>query len=126
MTTAVEEFFDPEFFNRIDEMVILKPFESDTARAVTERELGLLTARLAREAVDLRVDGTVVDFLQGCGFDPAYGARGLRRTLRHHLMAPVAECVLAGRCSSADPITVEVSLSGDALRARRVPQGFRP
>ena len=100
VTAAVEKFFDPEFFNRIDETVIMKPFDTSTARQVTAREVGLFTARLARESVELRVDRTVVEFLHDCGFDPIYGARGLRRTVRTHLVAPAAQCA---SCAIAQP-----------------------
>jgi len=110
VTTAVEEFFDPEFFNRIDETVIMEPFSTSTARQVTGREVELFTARLARESVELRVDETVVQFLQDCGFDPTYGARGLRRTIRTHLIAPAAECVLRGRTTPTARIVIEAKM----------------
>lgn len=110
VTAAVEEFFDPEFFNRIDETVIMEPFSTSTARQVTRREMELFTARLARESVELRVDETVVQFLQDCGFDPIYGARGLRRTIRSHLIAPAAECVLRGRTTPTARIVIEAKM----------------
>lgn len=110
VTAAVEEFFDPEFFNRIDETVVMEPFSTSTAWQVTEREVELFTARLARESVELRVDETVVQFLQDCGFDPIYGARGLRRTIRTHLIAPAAECVLRGRTTPTTRIVIEANM----------------
>ncbi|MDX1877235.1 AAA family ATPase [Mycolicibacterium sp. 141076] len=110
VTAAVEQFFDPEFFNRIDETVIMQPFSTSTARQVTAREVELFTARLARESVELRVDETVVQFLQDCGFDPIYGARGLRRTIRSHLIAPAAECVLRGRTTPTARIVIEAKM----------------
>lgn len=123
VTAAVEDFFDPEFFNRIDEMVIMKPFETSTARQVTEREVGLLTARLARESVELRVHRAVIDFLHDCGFDPIYGARGLRRTIRTHLIAPVAECVSRCHTTTVKPIVVEAALVDGAVVANLVANG---
>lgn len=122
VAAAVEGFFDPEFFNRIDEMVIMKPFENSTARQVTEREVGLLAARLGRESVELRVHHSVIDFLHDCGFDPIYGARGLRRTIRTHLVAPVAECISRCRATMADPIVVEATLVNGAVVANPVAQ----
>lgn len=120
VAAAVEDFFDPEFFNRIDEMVIMKPFEISTARQVTEREVGLLAARLRRESVELRVHHAVIDFLHDCGFDPIYGARGLRRTIRTHLIAPVAECISRCRSTMANPIVVEATLANGAVVANLV------
>lgn len=115
VTAAVEEFFDPEFFNRIDETVIMEPFSTSTARQVTGREVELFTARLARESVELRVDETVLEFLHDCGFDPIYGARGLRRTVRTHLIAPAAECVLRSRSTPTARIVIEAKLVDGAI-----------
>ena len=115
VTSAVEQFFDPEFFNRVDEMVVMKPFEVSTARQVTLREVSLFTARLARESVDLRVDDAAVTFLHDRGFDPIYGARGLRRTVRTHLVAPVAECLLRCRATSSGPIAIEATVVDGAI-----------
>lgn len=115
VTAAIEEFFDPEFFNRIDETVIMEPFSTSTARQVTGREVELFTERLARESVELRVDETVVEFLQDCGFDPIYGARGLRRTVRTHLMAPAAECVLRSRSTPTARIVIEAKMADGAI-----------
>lgn len=115
VTSAVERFFDPEFLNRVDEMVIMKPFETSTARQVTLREVSLFTARLARESVALRVDDAAVAFLHDSGFDPIYGARGLRRTVRTHLIAPVAECLLRCRATSSGPIAIEATVVHGAI-----------
>lgn len=115
VSAAVEEFFDPEFFNRIDETVIMEPFSASTARQVTGREVELFTARLARESVELRVDETVVQFLQDCGFDPIYGARGLRRTIRTHLVAPAAECVLRSRATPTARLVLEARVADGAI-----------
>ncbi|MCV7170434.1 ATP-dependent Clp protease ATP-binding subunit [Mycobacterium manitobense] len=118
VSAAVEEFFDPEFLNRIDETVVMAPFDASTARKVTVREVGLFSARLAREHVELRVDYPVMEFLQDCGFDPIYGARGLRRTIRSHLVAPVAECVLRARTTPTTPIVVEATVIDHAVAVR--------
>ncbi len=115
VTKAVETFFDPEFFNRIDEMVVMNPFDDSTARQVTTLEVGLLVRRLARESVDLHIDPSVVDFLQECGFDPVYGARGLRRTIREHLVAPVAESLLATRRSGRAPVALNAVRAGGTI-----------
>lgn len=112
---AVENFFDPEFFNRIDETVVMDAFQPATARRVTALEVDIVVRRLARESVELRVDPAVLDLLQDGGFDPVYGARGLRRTIRRQLIAPVAECVLASRPAGRSPIVLRASVSADSV-----------
>lgn len=92
---AVESFFDPEFFNRIDETVVFEAFDDDTAEGVSRKEIHYLVGRLKRRGVELHVDDDVVEFIRRRGFDPVYGARGLRRAIRAELAEPVARAVLA-------------------------------
>lgn len=112
---AVEDFFDPEFFNRIDETTILNPITSTVARDVTRRDVNAFVDRLAQESITLEVDTTAAEFLQDRGFDPVYGARGLRRTIRQHLIAPVAECVLRERPVGRSPITLVARADDDRI-----------
>jgi ATP-dependent Clp protease ATP-binding subunit ClpA len=115
VTAAVESFFDPEFFNRIDETVVMDPFDDDTARRVTAHEVDELVRRLARESVDLRVDAAVVDALRDRGFDPVYGARGLRRTIREQLVAPVADELLRRRPVGRERVSITARLGSEGI-----------
>jgi ATP-dependent Clp protease ATP-binding subunit ClpA len=109
---AVEEFFDPEFFNRIDETVVFDAFDDTTAERVTRKEIGDLVRRLKARDVDLEVDDSVVDFVQRRGFDPVYGARGLRRTIRTELTEPVAWAVLT---AAQKPVTLKAQVRDGEL-----------
>ncbi|OBC09138.1 AAA family ATPase [Mycobacterium sp. 852013-50091_SCH5140682] len=109
---AVEEFFDPEFFNRIDETVVFDAFDDTTAERVTRKEIGDLVRRLKARDVDLDVDDSVVDFVQRRGFDPVYGARGLRRTIRTELTEPVAWAVLT---AARKPVTLKARVHDGEL-----------
>ncbi|OBK65657.1 AAA family ATPase [Mycolicibacterium fortuitum] len=106
---AVESFFDPEFFNRIDETVVFDAFDDDTAERVTRKEVLDLVGRLKRRGVELHVDDDVIEFVRRSGFDPVYGARGLRRAIRTELAEPVARTVLANR-SSPRPLALKAHL----------------
>lgn len=123
ITDAVENFFDPEFFNRIDETVVMDAFQPATARQVTALEVDIVVRRLARESVELRVDAAVLDLLQDGGFDPVYGARGLRRTIRRQLIAPVAECVLEARPAGRTPLALRASVSAGSVSVTVVREG---
>ncbi|MBF6443665.1 ATP-dependent Clp protease ATP-binding subunit [Nocardia farcinica] len=112
---AVENFFDPEFFNRIDETIVLDPLDTDTAVRVAALEIDRLAARLARRGVRLRCDATVAPALAACGFDPVYGARGLRRHLRVFLAEPVADAILCHRTPGS-----EVTLCARVVQGRVV------
>lgn len=112
---AVESFFDPEFFNRIDEMVVFDEFDDDTAESVTRKEIHDLVDRLKRRGVRLQVADDVIEFVRRKGFDPVYGARGLRRAIRTELAEPVARTVLTNR-SSRRPLAMRADLvEGDQV-----------
>lgn len=107
---AVESFFDPEFFNRIDEIVVFDAFDDDTAERVTRKEIHDLVGRLGRRGVRLQVADDVIEFVRRRGFDPVYGARGLRRAIRTELAEPVARTVLTDR-SSPRPLALRADLA---------------
>ncbi|AEF42084.1 AAA family ATPase [Hoyosella subflava] len=114
----LERFFDPEFFNRIDETVILREFTHETAMRVTRLELDLLSQRLARRSVVLTTSPAAVSTLADRGFDPVYGARGLRRAIRELVSAPLARELVRVRPVGTKPVTAAVNATGKALHVQ--------
>ncbi|WP_158168903.1 AAA family ATPase [Mycolicibacterium smegmatis] len=112
---ALERFFDPEFFNRIDETVVFDALSPQSARAVTNREITLLATRLARRSVTLYVDESVTRLLIERGFDPVYGARGLKRAIRIHINEPIAQKLLEVRHRSGVPLALQVGASSHGV-----------
>ena len=104
VTRALERSFRPEFRNRIDRIVVFRPFERAQMRALLDKELAdALTRRGLRErpwAVEL--DDTAYEFLVDQGFSPALGARPLKRALERHLLAPLAAAIVEQRAPSGD------------------------
>lgn len=108
---AVESFFDPEFFNRIDETVVFDAFDDGTAEGVARKEIYDLIGRLKRRGVALDVDDDVIEFVRRRGFDPVYGARGLRRAIRSELAEPVSRAVLTHGASPSGPLALRAHLA---------------
>ena len=104
VTRALERSFRPEFRNRIDRIVVFRPFERAQMRALLDKELAdALTRRGLRErpwAVEL--DDTAYEFLIDQGFSPALGARPLKRALERHLLARLAAAIVEQRAPSGD------------------------
>ena len=104
VTRALERSFRPEFRNRIDRIVVFRPFERAQMRALLDKELAdALTRRGLRErpwAVEL--DDTAYEFLIDQGFSPALGARPLKRALERHLLARLAATIVEQRAPSGD------------------------
>ncbi|WP_033294703.1 AAA family ATPase [Amycolatopsis jejuensis] len=112
---ALQAFFDPEFLNRLDETVIFDELDRPTIERITRLEIDLLRTRLRRRGVDLEVDDSAIHLLAAKGFDPVYGARGLRRTLRTHLASPVAEQIMHTRPTGTDPLQITATTTGGSI-----------
>lgn len=116
---AIERFFDPEFFNRLDETVVMNGFDTATAREVAGLEIDVVTRRLARRSVDVQIGPDVVALVCAQGFDPTYGARGLRRTVRTVLTDPIAAAVLENRPVGTDPLALTTRVVDGRVRVSR-------
>jgi ATP-dependent Clp protease ATP-binding subunit ClpA len=104
----VHRFFEPEFLNRLDEVVYFNEISPDTAADIVRLRLEEVTSLLGRRGVELHVGTGVVDTLVDRGFDPVTGARGLSRAIRRHLLVPVAEALVAHRSTGANELQVRI------------------
>ena len=91
-----ERFFRPEFFNRIDQIVVFEPLDQPVVRRIARRELGRLLMRegIVRRRLLVEVDDAVIDVLARDGFHPRYGARPLQRELERAVIQPLARLVV--------------------------------
>jgi len=112
--------FRPEFLNRIDETVVFHPLSRDNIRAIVDVQLKRLAERLESRRLTLDLDDAAKELLAERGFDPAYGARPLKRAIQQYLLDPVAYKIIAGDIKEGDHILVRVD-SGE-LSFQAVPQ----
>ena len=91
---SVAKGFKPEFINRLDGMIIFKPLDRAHLFNVIELEVKKVLERLARKQISFTLDEKAKDFLVNKGFDPAMGARPLRRIIEQYLEDPLAEQLL--------------------------------
>ena len=89
--------FRPELLNRFDETVVFRKLERDDMKAILALEIEKLQKRLEDAHVKLTLDPKAIDFLVEKGYDPALGARPLRRVVQEHVEDPLAELVLEGK-----------------------------
>jgi len=104
---SVRGHFRPEFINRLDEIVVFEPLKAEQVRAIAEIQLRTLGKRMAERNFTLQVTVPALDMLAQQGFDPIYGARPLKRTIRQLIENPLAMSVLSGEFAPGD--TIEVS-----------------
>jgi len=112
VTNAMREKFRPEFLNRIDESVIFNSLSKDNIRGIVKLEAKRLEARLADKSMKMVVSSEVLDFLADVGFDPAYGARPLKRCIQRELENNIALGLLRGDYSDGDTILVGMGIDG--------------
>lgn len=93
----VEEYFRPEFVNRLDQIVAFRPLHEAAMRQIARRELGeiLLREGFVRRNVLVEIDEQVIDLLLDAGFNPTYGARPLKRAVERLVVLPLARYLAA-------------------------------
>jgi ATP-dependent Clp protease ATP-binding subunit ClpB len=103
----LQERFRPEFLNRIDEVVVLAPLTREQLAEVVELQLGRLRERLADRHIELELTDAAKELLAETGWDPAYGARPLKRAIQRLVENPLALDLLEGRFEEGDTIRVD-------------------
>ena len=108
----VQTSFKPEFVNRLDDIVVFHALGQDELAQIVELQVDLLQRRLSDRRLTLAVTPDARAWLAERGYDPAYGARPLRRLIQHEIQDRLAKAILAGGVRDGD--TVRVSPSPDA------------
>ena len=125
---AVRTAFRPEFLNRIDEIILFKRLEQTHMGAIVDIQLHRLEALLADRRMTITLDDAARGWLAEKGYDPAYGARPLKRVIQKELQDPLARLILEGGLpdgsaiqvsSEAGALTVNGQAVGKASRAPR-------
>ena len=105
--------FRPEFLNRIDEVILFHRLKREQMAAIVDIQIGRLQKLLADRKLKLALDDGARTWLANQGYDPAYGARPLKRVIQKHVQDPLAEQILAGKIK--DGQTVPVTVRGGQL-----------
>ncbi|MBP1657551.1 MAG: chaperone ATPase [Bacteroidetes bacterium] len=113
---ALKRVFNPEFLNRVDDTIIFHPLELHHILDIVSIQVRDLTKRLAAQGVTLELTKQAREFLSEKGYDPAYGARPLRRAVQKYLEDPIAEELLKGKYPEGSVIRVKVNKKNDELR----------
>ncbi|HLG67085.1 MAG TPA: ATP-dependent chaperone ClpB [Acidimicrobiales bacterium] len=109
-------YFKPEFVNRIDEIVRFRPLTEDDLAVIVGLQLGRLRTRMAERRLSLSVTPAAEAWLAHAGYDPAFGARPLRRVIQRQVEDPLALALLEGRYPEGSTVTVDVVDGAIVLR----------
>ena len=114
---GVEAYFKPEFINRLDDIVEFDSLSREQLREIVDLQVARLIVRVAERGVDVELTDAARDLLGDLGYDPAYGARPLKRVISKWLVDPLALGLLKGEFAAGDRIEVDAERGRAALHA---------
>jgi ATP-dependent Clp protease ATP-binding subunit ClpB len=117
---ALRQAFRPEFLNRIDEIVIFNPLGKEQLERIVDLLLKTVDKLLAERQITLELTPAAKELLLREGYDPAYGARPLRRTIQRLIQDPLALQILEGAVLPGEHIRVDRDGNKDGMRFHRV------
>ncbi len=107
----------PEFLNRVDEVILFKPLTRKDIRSVIDIQLTHVRSLLAKKEMTLVVSDDAKEWLARLGYDPAFGARPLKRTIQKHVIDALSQKILAGEFAEGD--AVELGMEGEGKMVLR-------
>jgi ATP-dependent Clp protease ATP-binding subunit ClpB len=105
--------FRPEFLNRVDEIIVFHALSEEHLKSVVEIQLAGLRKRLAERHIELELSDRARSYLVRSGYDPAYGARPLKRAIQREIETPIARRILSGEIRDGQHVFVDLDSSGN-------------
>jgi ATP-dependent Clp protease ATP-binding subunit ClpB len=116
----VRAHFRPEFLNRVDEIILFHRLKREQMRAIVDIQMRRLQALLADRKIALHLDDAAKAWLGEKGYDPAYGARPLKRVIQRYVQDPLAELLLQGKIHDGETVNVTADGSGLVINGEKV------
>ncbi len=117
---AVQRTFRPEFLNRLDAIILFHRLKKRNMKAIVEIQLGRLQKLLSDRKITLDADDAAKEWLAEKGYDPAFGARPLKRVIQRWVQDPLAEMILAGKVKDGDVVKITADDQGLRINGERV------
>jgi ATP-dependent Clp protease ATP-binding subunit ClpB len=108
----VRAHFRPEFLNRIDEIILFHRLKRDQMGHIVDIQLAHLQKLLEDRKIALTLDAKARDWLAEKGYDPAYGARPLKRVIQKFVQDPLSELILSGRIKDSEKVSISAGRQG--------------
>ncbi len=112
---ALKGAFRPEFLNRIDEIITFSPLSLEQMEQIVDLQMKEVRERLGERGVNVELSTAAKEWLAREGFDPAFGARPLRRALQKHVESPLSVSLLSGEFKAGETIFVDVDQEANKL-----------
>jgi ATP-dependent Clp protease ATP-binding subunit ClpC len=108
ITDELKRAFNPEFLNRVDDIVFFKQFENEDALKIVDLVLNEVLVKLKEHKIDFQLTDGAKKFLAEKGFDPLYGARPLKRAIQKYIEDPIADELLKGNFTDGSCIQIKM------------------
>ncbi|HKY84729.1 MAG TPA: AAA family ATPase [Anaerolineales bacterium] len=122
---ALKDTFRPEFLNRIDEVIIFSPLSLEEMESIVALQMQEVRERLAEHGVSIELTDPARKWLARTGYDPAFGARPLRRAIQKFVESPLSIKILQGEFAQGDVVLVDVDEKEEGVVFRRSDRGAR-
>jgi len=108
ITKALKGAFRPEFLNRIDEIIMFSPLSKEDMRKIVSLQMQDIQERLSEHGLKVELTDAAVDWMADEGYDPAFGARPLKRALQKYVESPLSVSLLSGEFARGDTVLVDI------------------
>ena len=112
----LKKTFRPEFLNRIDEIVMFSQLQKEHIAGIVRNQLERVAARLSDRRISLTFDDSAVNFLSEKGYEPAMGARPVKRAIQTYVENPLAKELLSGKFGADCRIKAGINAEGSGLK----------
>jgi ATP-dependent Clp protease ATP-binding subunit ClpC len=119
VSKALKSTFRPEFLNRIDEIIMFSPLSLEQMTEIVDLQMKEVQTRLQEHGLSVELTQTAREWLAKVGYDPAFGARPLRRALQKSVESPLSISLLSGQFAPGDKVIVDLDASGQHLAFRK-------
>jgi ATP-dependent Clp protease ATP-binding subunit ClpB len=113
--TEMRRHFRPEFLNRVDDVIVFRPLGREELRRIVELQLDRVRALLAERRITLEISEAAEDAIAAEGYDPAFGARPLKRAIQRMVQNPLAMRILEGEFDDGDIIRADFGAGGELV-----------
>ncbi|MEN6616863.1 MAG: AAA family ATPase, partial [Syntrophorhabdus sp.] len=118
VSDAVKAHFKPEFINRIDDIIIFRGLSPENIKEIVKLQLAIMKKRALERNIDLLFTDKLEGLISKEGYDPAYGARPLKRLIQKKIQDALALMILKGEVKDGDVVTVDADSFGNVTFAR--------
>ncbi len=119
--TELKRIFNPEFINRVDEIVVFNALSRKEVAVILDNQIGELSDRLSEQEIGLRLAPAAKKYLIEHGYDPSFGARPMRRLIQREIEDPLSTEIISGRAGPGDMVMVDSRSGKLSVRVRPRP-----